>query len=197
MNLSEIYNEKLESLYKECICELKSIGIEILDTEKIGTIDIRIAQRNAKRYGCCKNEKPDTNCYTITRKGRYRVKKYEIFKEHHIEISKWVMELDDKIIKNTIMHEIIHCLPYCNNHGKEFKKYANYINEKLEYDISRVGNKKEDYKQSNLDYQDESKKYKYKILCKKCGAIIYRQRFNTRMINRYRCGKCNGKLEIL
>ena len=29
-------------------------------------------------------------------------------------------------IKNTIMHEIIHCFPYCNNHGSEFKKYAKY-----------------------------------------------------------------------
>ena len=30
------------------------------------------------------------------------------------------------------MHELIHCMPYCNNHGKEFKKYANIINEMME-----------------------------------------------------------------
>lgn len=189
--------EKLENLYKECVDELRSIGIDILDKEKIGSIDVKIALRNAKRYGCCKNEKPNTNCYTATRKGRYKTKKYEVFREHHIEISKWVMELDDKIIKNTIMHEVIHCLPYCNNHGKEFKKYAKYINENLGYDISRVGNKAEDYKKSNLEYHDETKKYKYKILCKKCGAIIYRQRLQVNKIKSYRCGKCGGKLEIL
>lgn len=44
------------------------------------------------------------------------------------------------------MHELIHCIPFCNDHGIEFKKYANYINEKLGYNISRVGNKKVDYK---------------------------------------------------
>ncbi len=48
------------------------------------------------------------------------------------------MQLDKNIIKNTIMHELIHCMPYCNNHGAEFKKYARYINEKLGYNISRV-----------------------------------------------------------
>lgn len=189
--------EKLGNLYQECIDELRSIGIDILDEEKIGIIDIKIAKRNAKRYGCCKNEKPNKNFYTISKNGRYRVRKYEVFMEHHIEISKWVMELDDKIIKNTIMHEIIHCFPYCNNHGKEFKKYAKYINEKLGYDISRVGNKEEDYKQSNLEYKEETQKYKYKILCKKCGAIIYRQRLQVSKIRYYRCGKCGGKLEII
>ena len=45
-----------------------------------------------------------------------------------IEISRWVLELKDDIIKNTIMHELIHCMPYCNNHGAEFKKYAKVIN---------------------------------------------------------------------
>lgn len=50
--------------------------------------------------------------------------------------------INDGIIKNTIMHELIHCIPFCNDHGIEFKKYANYINEKLGYNISRVGNKK-------------------------------------------------------
>ncbi len=48
------------------------------------------------------------------------------------------MELDEEIIKNTIMHELIHCMPYCNNHGKKFKEYAKYINKNLGYDISRV-----------------------------------------------------------
>lgn len=189
--------EKLERLYKECILELNGIGINILDKEKVGTIDIKIAKRNAKRYGCCKNEIPDKKHYTISRKGRYKIKKYEVFKVHHIEISKWVMDLDDKIIKNTIMHEIIHCFPYCNNHGKEFKKYASYINEQLSYNISTLGNKKEDYEKSNLEYKDEPKIYKYKILCKKCGAIIYRKRFQVNKIKKYRCGRCGGELQIL
>jgi predicted SprT family Zn-dependent metalloprotease len=95
------------------------------------------------------------------------------------------------------MHEIIHCFPFCNNHGKEFKKYASYINQQLGYDISRAGNKQEDYLKSNLEYKDDSiESYKYIIKCKNCNQIVYRKRFNVKQIGRYRCAKCNGMLEI-
>ena len=188
--------EKINKLYKECIQELKNINIDILDKDKIGNIDVKIAPRNAKRYGCCKNENPDKNFCTIIKRGRYKTKRYEKFEKHHIEISKWVLDLDDKIIKNTIIHELIHCIPNCNNHGKLFKTYAKYINENLGYNISRLGNREEDYKSSNLEYKEESPKYKYKISCQKCGSIIYRQRLQTNKLKYYRCGKCGGKLEL-
>ena len=74
-------------------------------------------------------------------------------------------EGNDGIIKNTIMHELIHCIPFCNDHGIEFKKYAKYINEKLGYNISRVGNKKVDYKNSNIEYK-EKEVYNYKVKAK-------------------------------
>ena len=90
---------------------------------------------------------------------------------------------------------MIHCLPNCNDHGDTFKKYAKYINSNLGYSISRLGNKEEDYKKSNLDYKEENK-YKYKIVCQKCGQEIYRQRLNKKLLSRYRCGKCNGRLEL-
>lgn len=57
--------------------------------------------------------------------------------------------------KNTIIHELIHCIPFCNNHGSEFKKYAVYINQKLGCDIKRVGNPKDDYAKSNIPYQEK------------------------------------------
>lgn len=188
--------EKLKKLYKECIDELKTINIDILDNQKIGLIDIKIAPRNAKRYGCCKHDKPDQNSYSIIKKGRYRIKKYEKFREHHIEISKWVLDLNESVIKNTIMHEIIHCFPYCNNHGKMFKSYASLINQKLGYNISRLGDKEKDFKESNLEYNESTKNYKYKIICKKCGTITYRQRLQRNLIKNYRCAKCGGKLEL-
>ena len=179
-------NEKLERLYNECIDELALIGIPI---EELGKIQITISKRATKRYGCCKQEEPD-------KKTRYRenhIVKYGIFKKHIIEISAWVMELNEEIIKNTIMHEIIHCLPYCNNHGENFKKYAKCINQKLGYNISRVGNKAEDYKNSNIEY-NEQEKYKYKIECKTCGQVFYRQRIAKGFTRKYRCGKCKRKI---
>ena len=189
--------EKLQRLYKECIKELNSIDINIENNNEIGKIDVKISPRKAKRYGCCKQEEPDEKSKYIVKRGRRRIIKYERFKKHHIEISMWVMDLEDSIIKNTIIHEIVHCIPKCNDHGKEFKKYAEYINQNLGYNISRVGNIEEDYKKSNLEYKKNDKVFKYKIACKKCGQIIYRERLRKSLIKRYRCGKCKGKLELV
>ena len=186
------HEEKLEKLYKECIKELTSIGIDT--TEKnIGKIIIKISKRNTKRYGCCKQENPDQNYKTIEKIGKRKIVKYEKFNNHTIEVSRWVLELNDEIIKNTIMHEIIHCFPYCNNHGKQFKAYAKYINFKLGYNISRLGNKKEDYEKSNLEYQE--KQYKYLIKCTNCGKLIHRSRLQKNFFKKYRC-LCGGKLEM-
>ena len=122
--------EKLKKLYNECKIELNNIGID-LSEENIGQIDIKFAKRKTKRYGCCRQEEPDKK--TAYRKNRKLY--YKKFNKHHIEISKWLMGLNDEIIKNTIIHEIIHCLPDCNNHGKQFKMYAKLINEQLGYNI--------------------------------------------------------------
>lgn len=76
-------------------------------------------------------------------------------------------------------YKYIHCFPGCNNHGKLFKQYAGFINQKLNYNIQTVGNKKEDYKKSNLEYIENQNDYKYKIICEKYGLIIYRQRLKA------------------
>ena len=187
--------DKLKRLYNDCIEELKSIKIDITNP-LVGDIDIKFSKGNPKRYGCCKQEEPDKNCYHIVRKGKNISIRYERFKKHHIEISKWVMSLNDEIIKNTIIHEIIHCFPGCNNHGATFKSYANYINKKLGYDISRVGNKEADYIKSNVEYNRNTAIYKYKIICQNCGQVFYRQRMKKDLIRKYCCSKCGGRLRL-
>ena len=94
------------------------------------------------------------------------------------------------------MHELVHCIPSCNNHGKEFKKYANIINNKLGYNITRLGNKREDFEKSNIIYADD-KSYKYKIICTNCGMIYYRNRISKNFLRIYRCSKCKGKLKFI
>ena len=185
-------DEKLERLYKECIKELETININ-LDEKVIGKIDISISKRKNKRYGCCRQEEPDKS--TVYRKRR--IIHYRKYNKHHIEISRWVMDLNDEIIKNTIIHEIIHCLPDCNNHGKEFKRYCKLINEKLGYNISRVGRPEEDYKKSNLEFKQEIPAFKYVIECENCKQIYYRQRMAKNFTKKYRCGKCRGKLIVI
>lgn len=187
--------EKLNKLYLECIDELNKIEIDILNKKIYGEIFISISKRNNKRYGCCKQEDPNKNYKTVTKLGRRKIIRYEKFNKHHIEISKWVMELEDTIIKNTIMHELIHCIPYCNNHGTKFKKYANLINTNYSYDISRVGNKKVDLEKSNIEY-NEKIHYNYKITCRSCGQEFFRQRLNKNFKRKYRCGKCGNTFEI-
>lgn len=61
--------------------------------------------------------------------------------------------------------------------------------------FQEFGNKEEDYKKSNLNYE-EDKKYKYKIECTKCGQIIFRNRYNKGFTIKYRCGKCGGKFKV-
>lgn len=184
--------EKLNELYKECLKELKLINLDFENTEKIGKIDIKIAKRNAKRYGCCKQEEP--NIKTLYwQNGKAKYKKFNI---HHIEISRWLMQLNDEIIKNTIIHELIHCLPDCNNHGKSFKYYAKLVKDNLGYNITRLGNKEEDYKASGIEFKVKEKKikYNYKIVCKKCGQTYFRQRLKKYFNKRYVCGKCKRKI---
>lgn len=188
--------EKLEYLYTQCLTELVSIGLDMNNKELIGNIDIQLTTRASKRYGCCKQENPDKRYKVVSKRGSHKIIKYEKFKDHHIEISNWIMQLNEDIIKNTILHELIHCIPFCNNHGKEFKKYANYINQKLGYHITTKGNIKEDYEASRLEYKVDND-YKYKIICQDCGQTIYRKRFNPNLLKRYRCGKCKGKLNLI
>lgn len=185
---------KLQNLFKECKEELNNIGID-LNNENIGSISINIAKRNCKRYGCCKQEDPVKSTRYVEKVGRKRYIKYARFNKHTIEISKWVMELNSDIIKNTIMHEIIHCMPGCNNHGEEFKKYANFINYKLGYNISRLGDKKLDLEQSNIQVV-ENEKFNYKIECSECGYNFFRKRLNCNFARKYRCGKCSGRFVV-
>ena len=165
--------DKLTQLYNECINELKTINI---DVTKNKSIEIKINTRSKKRYGCCKkisNEK------------------------YQIEISQWVMDLKEEIIKNTIIHELIHCMPKCNNHGEYFKNYAKNINEKLGYNISRTGNKQKDFEKSNIEYNEKPIQYKYQIICENCNQNFLRQRVSRSFTRKYRCGKCGGKFKII
>lgn len=65
----------------------------------------------------------------------------------------------------------------------------------LELIYPEFGNKEEDYKKSNLDYE-ETKKYNYKIECTNCGYTFFRQRYRKDFTRKYRCGKCKGKFAV-
>lgn len=184
--------EKINILFEQVKKEFISIHIPL---EIAGKIEIAIAKRKCKRYGCCKQSKPDERTKRIRKYKQKIYTEYGVYQEHQIEISKWVLEMKEEIIKNTIAHELIHCLPYCNNHGENFKKYASYINQELGYSIERTGNKKEDYAKSNLPYIEQT--FKYKIQCMNCKQTYQRNRLAKNFSKKYKCGICGGKLKII
>ena len=181
--------QKLEQLYSECIAELNEIGIELKEYE----IKLEIKKGRNKTYGMCVKSNPDKKTAYYER-GK---KKYLVYKNHTIKISEWLLDLKDEIIKNTIMHEIIHCFPGAGNHGKVFKKLANIINSKLGYNILRVGNKEQDFLESGKVFKEEKQEsYKYILECINCHNQFKRKRFNVKDINKYRCPYCHSKLKI-
>ena len=54
----------------------------------------------------------------------------------------------------------------------------------------------DDYEKSNIEYK-ENLKPNYKISCSKCSQVFYRKRIAKNFQNRYRCGICNGKLNVV
>ena len=94
--------EKLNRLYEESVSELKEIGLDVNNPNN-GEIEIKLSKRNNKRYGCCKQEAPDKNTKYYEKIGNKRYLRYAKYNKHTIEISKWVMMLDESIIKNTII----------------------------------------------------------------------------------------------
>lgn len=127
------------------------------------------------------------------RLGQCRAVAGELF---NINISEAVLkdDIDNQIALDVIMHELLHTVKGCFNHGVKWKKYAEYINWKLpQYNIRRVATKGD----IALIIERKEPVYKFILRCTKCGQEIKRQKETKVVINykRYRCGKCGGKLE--
>lgn len=115
-------------------------------------------------------------------------KKHAILPYYTIILSKYLLNCDLQLIKNTIAHELIHTCEGCFNHGALFKAYASMVNNKLNnYNIV--------VKNQDIQFRNNVKKsgYKYKLTCTCCGHVFYRNRL---------CGhnlihtSDNGKLKI-
>ena len=110
------------------------------------------------------------------------------------------MLLDDsapiKALKNTIIHEILHTCPGCNNHGINWKQRAEKVRNELGFDIQRCGSADDKGIPESvyLKYDGEPK---YKIKCVRCGHIYTRDRM-CRLVkypHNWKCGGCGGSLE--
>ena len=153
----------LNKLYKECIKECDDTGIEYGNI-----VSIKENSRYTRKWGYCsfKNN------------------------EYSIQISSRLLKDDvsDEAAKNTIMHEILHTVKGCLNHGPQWKAQAAIINNKYNfYNIKRTtSNEEKCIKETNDDY-------KYVFKCKNCNSIVRRQRDSrfVKYYKSYRCGKCH------
>lgn len=162
----------IENLFAEVKKELTEAGIPI--PKNIAAV--RINSRPRARLGMCKRSKnfPNKTEYTI-------------------EISRFVMDMDVKKIKDVVAHELLHTCPGCFNHGDKWKEYAKVLKEQYGYDITRTTKLEE-----NIDGTGQYRKeeYKYVLKCNNCGQIFKRKRECnlTRHPEKYRCRKCGGSI---
>lgn len=115
-----------------------------------------------------------------------RCKKNSIY--FQILLNEYMNGCTDQEIKNTLAHELIHTCPYCFNHGKNFKFYAEFLNRKLGYNIRTKSNCE--------NFRNNRPKPKYTLICKECGKEHHRYRKLQYHIDMYQC-KCGGKLKII
>lgn len=156
--------EKLERLFKECIREVESLGIR--PSKRIDSV--KVNKRAKRRLGCCKKVL------------------INMLPGFQIEIASRLLGGEELLIKEVLIHEILHTCKSCFNHGKTWKEYAEKVNNAYRYHVSRTA-----------DYSGTEEIYRYRIVCKNCGNVIFRIR-KSQVVNapeNYRCGKCKGPLE--
>lgn len=130
--------------------------------------------------------------------GQTRMKRRGTEKTFEISLANDMEYANNKGIKDTILHELIHTIEGCFNHGEKFHHYANMLNRKYGYDIDRTGSmesicSKEKFEELKEQRENTSK---YKITCKGCGHV-YLQSRRSKFIDRqgigYICTVCNSR----
>ena len=97
---------------------------------------------------------------------------------------------------NTILHELLHTVPGCFNHGEAWKNCAEIVRRKYGYDIKRCSSEEEkDVTTGNLNRKNVVDKYV--LRCENCGHEWRRKKWSKTCANvsRYRC-PCGGKLHV-
>ena len=132
------------------------------------------------RFGFCKRVKKEDN--------------------YVVAINKWF--LDEKDLKETIMHELIHTVDGCYNHGKNFHKYADMIKSAYGLNVTVIGN----YKLDERAYKNRNSKRKVfetnefdpnkmiLMYCPSCLREFAIKKDTVKFGSRWVCKKCRVKL---
>lgn len=157
---------------EKCMVMLDDLGIEygyILKWE--------INTRAKQRWGQCKRV---VGGYTINISSRLLAD-----------------DVSDKSVEDTVLHELIHTVDGCFNHGEKWKRIASQVNYAYGYNIKRCSSAEEKGIVEITEKQPKAIKHQFK--CKCCGKVYSRTRESnfTKNWKDYRCGVCNGEFDKL
>lgn len=159
--------KRLNELLREVAQQAREAGIPISECV---LPSVSVNRRAKRRFGCCKRlENGDMQ----------------------IELSYHTLSAEESEIKQVLAHELLHSCRGCMNHQKRWKGYAERMNVKYGYRISRTDSAE------RLGIEQETAAPKYRLICTRCGSEITRMR-KSRLITepwRYRC-RCGGELKI-
>ena len=151
----------LKAIYNECLSNLNSIGIYPNEVSEI------IVNKRAKGFWGKQTRE----------NGKYV-----------IQISERLLadNVPDEYTKQTMYHELLHCVDGGNGHKGKWKVLAQKCNRELGTNITRTS-----------EYEGIEIEYKYEFRCTQCGMIIKRMKRSNFVNNPrdYRCAECGGRFE--
>jgi predicted SprT family Zn-dependent metalloprotease len=159
---------KLNNIYDEAVEKVLAANIP-LEPEKITKVSLNT--RAKKRWGQC-SKLPNGN--------------------YEISINSELVNQSEEGTLNTCIHELIHTINGCFNHGEQWKIYANIINSKYGIDVKRASTADEKGIEEVILKID----YKYILQCEKCNHEFKRTR-RSQFVDHpesYRCS-CGGKIK--
>lgn len=111
-------DERINRMLAESIALMKELGVPISDS-----ISPEVKLTSAHAYlGCCCPKGSLKDCTEY---------------DYYIRISGFAINNTEKSLRNTLIHELIHTVPGGLCHTGEWKKWAEYVSEKTEYNIQR------------------------------------------------------------
>ncbi len=161
--------KELNKYVEECQRDLNSLGIPYGKVRRW-----EINTRAKSRWGLCK----------CLKGGEFVISIAQILLEDSV---------DEQALKDTIVHELLHTVPGCLDHKGKWKLYAELVNRKLpQYSIKRTASREE----KGITVKRPEPVYRYVIQCSSCGAEFPRERESNLVKHpeKYRCGKCHGRL---
>ena len=97
-------------------------------------------------------------------------------------------------IKSTIVHELIHAVNGCYNHGSKFQTIAKELSKAYNIELGTTASDKE--MKMTEEYRLSKAKYVIKCTNQNCNCMIFRYRAVgvVKNTDKYKCGYCGSNL---